>query len=220
MALDLQQQEELENVKRVWHSWLKWVVFFLVILAVIYLASSFWTSYKSKKNQDASDLLVNFQTALEQQQLPDALTILKKLQDNYPKTMPATIATSSIASYAFYTNNFEDAFRHFSWIYKNQKDSFVKALTLLNMAKVKMQQQQFDEALKITEEEVDSNFQFLIEDLKGDIYMAKGDNNSAQAAYDKAISLLPKSSNVISKQEISEIQSQIETKKVIRLPKL
>ncbi|MCV2504102.1 MAG: tetratricopeptide repeat protein, partial [Neisseriaceae bacterium] len=113
MALDLQQQEEMEEVKRVWHSWLKWVVLFLVVLACLYLGHKAWRDYQKNKNEEATDLLVQFQSLMEQSQQAEAMGVLKTLQEDYANTMPATIATSAIGTLSFYSNQFEDASRHF-----------------------------------------------------------------------------------------------------------
>ncbi|QRN40940.1 MAG: tetratricopeptide repeat protein [Neisseriaceae bacterium] len=220
MALDLQQQEELEEVKRIWHGWLKWIVLFLFVVAGLYLGKTAWDNYQKNKDEEATDLLVQFQNLIAQNQRAEAMSILKTLQEDYSNTIPATIATSAIGTISFYSNQFEDASRHFQWIYDHQQDKLLKSMTITDLVKIKMQQKKFDEALALLEEKTEAGLQFLFEDLKGDIYMAKGEEESAKRAYDKAISLLPEPNEVIMKEDIAQVRAQIEAKKIIQIPKI
>ncbi|MFH4416121.1 MAG: tetratricopeptide repeat protein [Neisseriaceae bacterium] len=219
MALDLQEQEELENVKRIWHSWLKWVVLFLLIAAGVYFFYTAWETYQKSRNEKATDLLMEFQSLVERKEQSKALMMLKELQEKYADTMPATIATAALGAQAFYTNEVGSAEKHFMWIYKHQKNELVRAITIIDLAKIKMQQRKFDEALNLLKEKVPTELAFLFEDLKGDIEMAKGDNIEGEKAYDRAISFLPKPNEVITADDIAEVRSQIEAKKLIQLPK-
>ncbi|MCV2509327.1 MAG: tetratricopeptide repeat protein, partial [Neisseriaceae bacterium] len=74
--------------------------------------------------------------------------------------------------------------------------------------------------LALLDEKTEADLQFLFEDLKGDIYMAKGEEATAQKAYDKAISLLPEPNEVITEEDIAQVRTQIEAKKIIQIPKI
>ena len=219
MALDLQQQEELEEVKRIWHKWLKWVVLLLVMIALITIIVSAYRNFRSYQNTRATDKLISFQQKLEEKQESIALKQVAALQKNYPHTLPAGIATASLGTLAFYRGRTEDALRHYQWVYDHEKNAFLQGIAATDLAKIKMQQGQFQEALKLLQKPPTKEVRFLFEDLKGDIYKSMGDNTKAVAAYERSLKALPKESAVIRKSDLEEIASQIEAKKILHLPR-
>lgn len=218
MALDSQQQEELENVKRIWHHWLKWLVLLLLIVAALYLGYIAVINHQQHRNEKATDLLADFKSLMGQSKKADALVILRQLQQDYADTMAATIATSAVGVMDFYAHKFDNAARHFQWIYDHQKDTFVRSMAITDLVKIKMQMNNFDEALVLLEEKTAPELQFLFEDLRGDIYKAKGDELSAKQSYDKAIALLPSANEIITDDDIAQVRTHIEVKKIIQIP--
>lgn len=219
MALDLQQQEELEEVKRIWHKWLKWVVLLLVAIALIVVFVSAYRNFRSYQNTRATDELISFQEDLQEKQESAAFQQVAALQKNYPHTLPAGIATASLGTLAFYSGRTGDALRHYQWVYDHEKNAFLKGIAATDLAKIKMQQGQLQEALELLKKPPTEEVYFLFEDLKGDIYKSMGDNTKAANAYNRALSALPKESAVIKKSDLEEIASQIEAKKILHLPK-
>ena len=118
---------------------------------------------------------------------------------------------------AFYNGQLTDAQRHFQWVYDHQHDEFLHVSAIINLVNVKLSEKKFDEALHLTDEKVAPELDFLLKDLRGDIYIAKGDEKSAVAAYNRAIAALPKPNPVVSKEDIEQIRSQIEAKKITHL---
>lgn len=217
MALDLQQQEELERVKSIWHGGLKWCVLVLLCVALVYLCFVALSNYRHNKNEQATDLLITYQTQMQHKKEGEALKTLQILQDNYADTPAASIATTTEGLLAFYNGRLTDAERHFQWVYDHQHDEFVHVSAVINLVNVKLSEKKFDEALRLTDKKVAPELDFLLNDLRGDIYIAKGDKKLAVAAYNQAIATLPKPNPVVSKEDIEQIRSQIEAKKIINL---
>lgn len=217
MALDLQQQEELERVKNIWHGGLKWCVLALLCVALVYLCFVALRNYRHDKNEQATDLLVTYQTQMQHKKEAEALKTLQILQNNYANTAAASIATTTEGILAFYNGQLTDAQRHFQWVYDHQHDEFLHVSAIINLVNVKLSEKKFDEALHLTDEKVAPELDFLLKDLRGDIYIAKGDEKSAVAAYNRAIAALPKPNPVVSKEDIEQIRSQIEAKKITHL---
>lgn len=175
------------------------------------------SNYRHNKNEQATDLLITYQTQMQHKKEGEALKTLQILQDNYADTPAASIATTTEGLLAFYNGRLTDAERHFQWVYDHQHDEFVHVSAVINLVNVKLSEKKFDEALRLTDKKVVPELDFLLNDLRGDIYIAKGDKKLAVAAYNQAIATLPKPNPVVSKEDIEQIRSQIEAKKIINL---
>lgn len=69
----------------------------------------------------------------------------------------------------------------------NAKDGSVKTIAILQLAALKLEDKQYDEALKVLANAKEPGFTGLVEDLKGDILMAQGKKADARKAYQEAL---------------------------------
>ena len=72
------------------------------------------------------------------------------------------------------------------WVAQNAADPGYKAVAKLRLAAELLDSKSYDEALKQLDGEVPKEFEPLVADRKGDIYMAQGKREQAQAEYRKA----------------------------------
>lgn len=191
MALDLQEQEELENAKRAWKAWGRWVFAALFVAALIYLGNIAWQNHVAAQNAKATDLLENeFLPKAAANNQADALKALQNLQQDYPKTVAAAQATLAAASTAYGQARYDEAAGHLTWLLANQKTPVIRALTIERLATVYLQQKKYDDALKVLGEKTEPEFTARLEALKGDVYLAQGKDEEARAAFAAALKQL------------------------------
>ena len=193
MALDLQDQEELENAKRAWKLWGRWVFLAMLIAAALYLGNIVWKGQIEKRNAAAASIYdKEFQPKLIIQDTQNMLIALQKLQKEYPNSFATSQATIEMADVSFSNAKYDDAANHLKWLLQNQKQPIIRALTVQRLSVVYFQQEKYDEALKIIEQEkLEPEFAARINNLKGDIYAAQGKKKEAQQAYNEALKQLP-----------------------------
>ncbi|MBR3426012.1 MAG: tetratricopeptide repeat protein [Neisseriaceae bacterium] len=192
MALDLQDQEELENAKRAWKLWGRWVFLAMLIAAAVYLGNIVWKGQVEKRNAAAAAVFDSeFAAALNKGDNANALKAVQKIQTEYPNTFAATQATLALADDAFVNGKYDDAAGHLKWLLQTQKHPMIRAAVVQRLATVYLQQEKFDDALRVLNEKLEPEFAGRIAELKGDIYLAQGKANEAKQAFTTALQQLP-----------------------------
>lgn len=186
MAYDVQEQQELDNIKHFWHRGGKWLLAFLLVLALAYLGYVLNKSHQADRHKEAATLAYQF---IEKSSAKDATALaeLKTLQEQYADSFGAAEATLMAAAQAFDEKQYEQAEKHLLWVQTHHQDVFLQALSNQRLAVLKLQQQKYDDALKYAEAVVPEALKPMMLETKGDILVAKGDVTKAKEAYAQAL---------------------------------
>lgn len=195
MALDLQDQEELENAKRAWKLWGRWLFGGLFILAIAYLGNNYWQQHTEQKNAEATAILEN--TFLPKAQAEDqagSLKALQQLQTEYPNSMAALQATMLIAADNFDNGKYDEAEKHLLWIKKQHSATPINMVVIERLVAVYLQQKKYDAALSLLKEKTEPEYAARLLELQGDVYLAQDKKTEAHNAFQAALKTLPKDS--------------------------
>ncbi len=203
-AFDLQDQEELDNFKRMWKSWGKWVFTLLVLIAFSYLGYVIYQGQQEKKDEQAAAVLAHLVEEANANNTKSVLQDLKTLQEDFPQSISTTQATLMAAATAFDEGKYDDAEKHLLWAQAQNKNALIDAQILQRLATIKLQQQKFDEALKFAQTKVADEYEVMMLELQGDIYVAKGDSKNAKAKYAEA---LPKADKELPGYELLQLKA-------------
>lgn len=195
MALDLQDQEELENAKRAWQQWGRWLFLLVFAVSAVYFGNSYWQQRKTAHAENAAEIL-------NMQYLPKhaagdragALTALQTLQNGYAGTAAAAQATLTTAHTAFSEKNYGEAEKHLVWLNAQKNPPLIRALAAERLAVVYLQQKKYDDALAALNIKTEPELTARLEETKGDIYLAQGKKDEAGKAFQAALDSLPQNS--------------------------
>jgi predicted negative regulator of RcsB-dependent stress response len=111
-----------------------------------------------------------------------------QLRKDYADTPYAELASLAQAKNEYDNGNDEQALSHLDWVIKNAAAPELEHTARLRMARILLAQKKYDEAGAILEKNYPAAYTAAYEELRGDLYIARGDADQARAAYDKAIS--------------------------------
>ncbi|PJO78579.1 tetratricopeptide repeat protein [Neisseria brasiliensis] len=195
MAAHLEEQQELDNFKYFWKSIGRWLFALLMLAALGYLGYTMYQSHLVKKSQEAADVLAQLVEKAQNKGDTKAINAdLQNLQQNFAETIPAAQATLMVAATEFDAGRYDVASGHLNWVLKNQKEPLVQALAAQRLAVVKLQQKKYDEALAALDAKVDADYEALLLETKGDVFVAQNKAKEAAASYEQALAKLPKDS--------------------------
>lgn len=183
---DLEQQEQLEQVKQFWNRYGNLITTLALIVA---LAFAGWTGYNYWQNQQAIKAAGLFEELDKAVAAGDAKKVAQSFADlskNYAGTTFAQQGALVAAKVASDKKDTEQARGVLQWLVQNGKNPDLVAIGRLRLAGMQMDAKQFDEALKTLEAKLPEEFEPLANDRKGDIYMAQAKPDQAIAAYEKA----------------------------------
>jgi predicted negative regulator of RcsB-dependent stress response len=112
-----------------------------------------------------------------------------QMVNNFSDTPYAAITSLIISKKEYESGNLEQAITQLEWVYQHAGTEEIKQVAALRLSRILLEQKKYDAALTYLNATHDAAFDAVYEELKGDVYVAKGQISHARLAYDKAIKL-------------------------------
>ncbi|MCF8199435.1 MAG: tetratricopeptide repeat protein [Sulfuritalea sp.] len=197
-AYDLEEQEQLDELKTWWKMYGNLVTGILLVLA---LAASGWQGWNWWQRQQAAEASTKFsdlQTAAAQKDAKRARELAGELIDKYSSTAYAGLGALLAARTQIDGGEPKSAKVQLAWAAENSKDAGLRDLARLRLAAVMLDEKAYDEAIKQLAAEPAESFAPRFAELRGDIFAEQGKTVEARKAYDLALvklEVLAKSDN-------------------------
>lgn len=182
------EEQQLEAIKRWWH---ENGTSLLIGLAIGGLSLGGWNLYRNTQAEhslEASDMYVAV-VAQAERAAGSAFdtTTADKLVAGYADTPYAALSSLVVAKHELSNGNTEQAMARLQWVKANAIQDEIKHLAQLRLVRLLIAQNKYDEAHELLMAEHPAAFDALYEELKGDVFVARGEIEQARIAYDKAI---------------------------------
>ena len=152
-----------------------------------------WRYYVEQNNVhlvQASDLYMQVMQSAALQRVDDkTIDINNQLINEYSDTPYAALSSLALAKFEYEKDNVEVAVAQLELAVKHASDDLIKQISSLRLVRLYIEQKKYSEAEALLNKPHDAAYDAQIEELKGDLYIAKGDVEQARLAYDKAINL-------------------------------
>ena len=184
--LDLEEQEQLDQLK---HFWNTWGTLISVVLIVVAGSLAAWNGYKYWQTRQATQAAALFDAVDVAARSGDQARVAQAfgdLKSKYGGTVQAAQAGLLVAKNAVDAANADAAKEALAWVAGHADDDGLKALARLRLASVLLDQKAYDEALKHLASNVPPEFDAVFADRRGDILVAQDKRAEAVAEYTKA----------------------------------
>jgi len=189
MALDLEEQDQLDALKTWWKANGGMVSTAVLIVAVCFSAFKGWEFYQRQQSLQAS-ARYDEMTHLAETDLKPIKAISGELMEKYASTPYAARAAIAAAKANYTAKDTKSAKAQLQWAADHAKEDAVRAIALLQLAALQVADKELDAALKTLAEKHDPAFDGLFADLKGDVLLAQDKKPEAKLAYEDALSKL------------------------------
>jgi predicted negative regulator of RcsB-dependent stress response len=191
---DLQEQEQLDDLKAWWLRYGKYVGAALSAVAIMLLASIGWRWYQQDQSAQASALYQAVSQAARDNDLAKAKEPATQIQDRYGSTAYASRAALIYAKLLYDAGERPAARAQLQWVIDRSGEDELKTVARFRLAELLLDEKQYDPALAALDARTDDAFAGIYADLRGDILSAAGKPAEAKAAYQLALSKIdPKS---------------------------
>lgn len=188
------EKEELEKVK----SWLKENGMSIVLGIVLGLGGVYgwrgWQSHQVNVAANTSARLTQVQQQLTDGKYAEAASLAEQVLDDGPGSMYADMSHLLLARAQVEQGELDKAVTTLKTISDDQ-DSIFNTIARLRLARIYLAQEKLDEAERLIEATVDNAYAHAIEELRGDLEMARGEYAAARTAYLNSLSLAANSTN-------------------------
>ena len=182
-AFDLEEQEQISQIKGWWEQYGKLVTTLAVVAALASVGWQGWNWHKGKQAAEASVLYDQLQSAAAERNAPKVREIAGSLLEKYSGTAYADLAALLSAKIQAEAGDLKNARVRLAWAAGNASDPALRDLARLRLASVMLDDKAYDEALAQLQAAPDESLTARFADLKGDILVAQGKKEDARAAY-------------------------------------
>ena len=193
MNVYMTEEEQVEQIKKLWKSYGNYLMSALLITVLIFTG---YRAYQSREITLLTQASSAFNELMDSAAKNDTLAVEAKA--NYIKsTFPSTIYASSsallLAKKEVGLKKYQAAAVQLEWVVKNTSSNSFKQLALLRLARIYLYQKKYNEALMSLDTIKDPSFISMIHEVKGDIYLSKNEKEAAIKQYQLSLSELPNS---------------------------
>jgi predicted negative regulator of RcsB-dependent stress response len=187
---DLQEQDQLEDLKAWWKQWGNTVAGVVIAVCVGVIGVQGWRWWTIDQAERASVLYTAVSTATRANDVAKAKDAMAQLADKYGRTGYAPRAALLVARLLFETGDKAGAKAQLAAVIDGDAEDEIKQIARLRMAMVLLDDKQYDDALRTLDAKHDEAFAGIYADLRGDILAAAGRRGEARTAYQSALARL------------------------------
>ena len=187
MALDLEEQEQVAELKAWWNQHGNLIVSAITAAAIAFAAWQGWRWYERNQAAQAGalyDTIVRASRAGDAKALRDAGGALL---ENYARTLYASMGALITARYYYEHNDAKGAKAQLQWVLEHARTDDFRDLARLRLAAIQLDEKAYDEALRLLDEQHAGAYDSQYAAAKGDVLVAKQQLNEARAAYRVAL---------------------------------
>lgn len=186
--LDLEEQEQLDQLK---HFWNTWGTLISAVLAIIFGSFAAWNGYQFWQNREALqaaallDAVENAGQTGDQNRLEQAFM---DIRSKYASTIQAGQAGLIVAKVESEKGNGDAAQVALEWVAGHSSDDGYKALAQLRLVSLLIEKESYDAALQRLSEKFPPEFDAIVADRKGDALLLQNKKQEAIAEYSRSYS--------------------------------
>ncbi len=185
--LDLEEQEQLDQLKAFWRQWGNLITWLLIAVLGAYAA---WNGYQWWQRNQATQAAVLYEQVDEAARERDVERLNRAFDTIRDKAGSSVLAQQAglLTARALFEQQQPDAARAaLSWVADKGSDTGLRAIAKLRLATLLTAAKSFDAALAQLGGDFPAPFAPLVADQRGDVLTMQGQRDAAVAEYRKAL---------------------------------
>ena len=184
--LDLEEQEQLDQLKHFWKQYGDLITWVLIAIMGAYAAWNGYNYWQRNQSAKAAALYEEVERAAQANDVAKTERAFGDIQSGFGSTAYAQRA-GLLAAKVFYDGNKLDAAKAaLTWVADKSNDEGFSSVAKLRLAGVLADAKAYDDALKFLSGSFPHSFEALVADRKGDLLALQGKSAEAKAEYTKA----------------------------------
>ncbi|HSA91263.1 MAG TPA: tetratricopeptide repeat protein [Burkholderiales bacterium] len=187
MALDLEEQEQVAELKAWWRQHGNLIVSVVLAASAAFAGWQGWRWYSASQAAQAAavfDALAKAAQAGDAKALRDSAGTLI---ESYPRTLYASMGALVAARFHFDRNDLKAAKAQLEWVIERAPSEDLRDIARLRLAAIALDEKAPDEALKLLDARHGAAYEAQYAALRGDALLAKSQRAEARAAYQLAL---------------------------------
>ncbi|MGQ0655774.1 MAG: YfgM family protein [Betaproteobacteria bacterium] len=187
MALDLEEQEQVAELKAWWNQYGNLIV---SALTAALLVVAGWQGWRWYERNQAGEAAMHYEALAKAAQGGDAKGVRDAagvLVESYSRSLYAAMGALAAARFLYDHNDAKNAKAQLTWAMENARSEELRDLARLRLATILLDEKAYDEALKLLDAKHAAAFDAQYAALRGDVLVGRNQPNDAKAAYRAAL---------------------------------
>lgn len=184
--LDLEEQEQLDQLKHFWAKYGNLVTLTLVLALGGFAAWNGWQYWQYRGAERAAGVYDELERAVQARDVDRVSRVLSDLQSQQGRSLHAAQGALLGARALYEAKKIDEARAALQWVVDKSSDDAYQAIARVRLAGLLMDKQAYDEALKVLDAKMPPALAPLAADRRGDVLLAQGQRDAAKAAYQAA----------------------------------
>ncbi len=181
--LDLEEQEQLDQLKHFWAKYGNLITLTLVLALGGFAAWNGWQFWQNRSAVQAAVLYDELERAVQARDAERVQRVVADLQSQHSRTLQAAQGGLLAARTLHDAQKPDEARAALQWVVDKGSDDAYQAIARVRLAGLLMDKQAYDEAIKVLDAKMPPSMAPLAADRRGDVLMAQGQRDAAKAAY-------------------------------------
>lgn len=190
MAYDLDEQEQIDNLKAFWERYGNFILTALTVVLFAIAGVRGWSWYQARQAGEASVVYDQFQSAVERKDTAKIKETAGTLFESYGRTVYAQMAAIVAAKAYHDAGDAKSAKAPLRWLIDKGQDDEFRQIARVRLAGILLDENAYDEGLKLLPMDAAGRFAAEFADRRGDLLLAQGKPEEARAAYRLALEKL------------------------------
>jgi predicted negative regulator of RcsB-dependent stress response len=188
--LDLEEQEQLDQLKAFWKQHGNLITWTVTLALAAFAAWNGWNWWQRDQAVKAGAMYDELEKAAQAGEAAKAGGIAKDMRERYPRAVITQQGALLAAKVQFEKGQADEAAATLGWVAGNASEAEYQTVARLRLAGLLADQKKYDEALKQLEGATAKDFEALVADRRGDVLLAQGKTEDAKAAFNQAWKLM------------------------------
>lgn len=187
MAYDLEEQEQLAELKAWWARYGNFILTVITVVLLGFAAYNGWQWYQRDQAAQAAGVYGQLENALEARDADKVGAYAEMLTSKYSGTAYASMAALQAARLQAESGKTDRARESLQWVIDKSGQAELQAIARVRLAGVLMDEKKYDDALKVLAADVPAYHAVAVADRRGDVLVAQNKVDEARAAYGDAL---------------------------------
>jgi predicted negative regulator of RcsB-dependent stress response len=184
--LNLEEQEQLDQLKHFWRRWGNAITWLLIAVLAAFAAWNGWNYWQRDQAVKAGAMFEELDRAAAAGDAEKTARVFADMRQRFPKA-PITQQGGLTAAKVQVDKGQADAAKaSLTWVAENGVEDEMRTIARLRLAAVLADAKQYDEGLKVLDAATAPEFTALVADRRGDLFMAQGKKAEARTAWQAA----------------------------------
>jgi predicted negative regulator of RcsB-dependent stress response len=187
MAYDLQEQEQLDELKAWWGKYGNLILTVVTVVLLGIAALNGWRWYQRNQAAEAAGVYAELERAIAAKETERVNTLSTTLTDKYARTAYAPMGALQAARWHVEAGNAAAARAQLQWVVEHTDRPEIAAIARIRLAGVLLDEKNYDEALKVLDGAAVGVHTTAVLDRRGDVLYAQNKLDEARNAYREAL---------------------------------